>query len=54
VSDKAYASGGPVFIFDVGETNAERIAQFILTNSGSFFRNIVEEFHGVGIAWEHR
>ncbi|OXV11776.1 hypothetical protein Egran_00463 [Elaphomyces granulatus] len=55
VSDKAYAPGGPVFVYDAGETNAESIAQFILTNaSRSIFKNFVEEFHGVGIAWEHR
>ncbi|KAJ5770934.1 uncharacterized protein N7511_002985 [Penicillium nucicola] len=49
-----YKEGGPVFIYDVGEATAESSAQVHLGNSSSFFYQMLEEFGGVGIVWEHR
>lgn len=54
VSERAYRPGGPVFVYDVGEADAESNALFRLQNETSFFKQIVEQFGGVGIVWEHR
>ncbi|WEW61257.1 hypothetical protein PRK78_006747 [Emydomyces testavorans] len=54
VNDANYKPGGPVFIFDGGEGNAQRYADVFLVNKTSFFVHLLEEFHGVGIVWEHR
>src|SRR5690606_35839669 len=53
-TDGSYKPGGPVFIYDSGETNAELGAIFRLTNEGSFLKHLVDEFGGIGIVWEHR
>lgn len=54
VSDEYYRDGGPVFLYDVGESNAEKAAQMYLTNSSLFLGELMQEFGGVGITWEHR
>lgn len=54
VSEEHYLPGGPVFVYDVGEMDAEQPAKTYLTNSTSFFKKMLKEFHGIGIAWEHR
>jgi hypothetical protein len=54
VRDKAYRPGGPVFVYDAGETDAGLTADFRLRNETSFFRQLVDRFHGIGIVWEHR
>lgn len=54
VTDEFYQKGGPVFIYDVGESDAESSANSILGNSTSFLREIMAEFGGMGIVWEHR
>jgi hypothetical protein len=54
VSEEHYEEGGPVFIYDVGEASAEQSGQVHLGNSSSFFYQMLEKFHGVGIVWEHR
>ncbi|KAF1837113.1 peptidase S28 [Decorospora gaudefroyi] len=54
VNSRAYKAGGPVFIYDVGEANAGPNALFRLQNDRSFFKQLVEEFGGIGIVWEHR
>ncbi|KAH8723768.1 serine carboxypeptidase S28-domain-containing protein [Phaeosphaeriaceae sp. PMI808] len=54
VSQRAYKTGGPVFIYDVGEANAQPNALFRLQNETSFFRQLVEKYNGIGIVWEHR
>jgi hypothetical protein len=41
-------------LFDVGESTAEPAAQTYLTNSTTFFYQLVKEFGGIGIVWEHR
>ncbi|CAI7578958.1 unnamed protein product [Penicillium bialowiezense] len=54
VSEQFYKEGGPVFVFDVGESEAEGSAQGQLGNSSSFFSGMLKEFNGLGIVWEHR
>lgn len=49
VSQRAYKPGGPVFLYDVGEANAETNALFRLQNETSFFRQMVEQYNGIGI-----
>ncbi|KAF3385804.1 putative extracellular serine carboxypeptidase [Talaromyces pinophilus] len=53
VTTKYYKSGGPVFLYDVGESSAYSSAQHMLGES-TFFREYLEEFGGLGIVWEHR
>jgi hypothetical protein len=43
-----------VFIYDVGEANASSNALFRIQNSTSFFKQIVDQYNGIGIVWEHR
>ncbi|KAF2469026.1 peptidase S28 [Lindgomyces ingoldianus] len=54
VAESAYKPGGPVFIYDVGEADAEPNALFRLQNTTSFFKQIVDKYNGIGIVWEHR
>jgi len=54
VSEEHYKAGGPVFVYDVGESSAESSAQGHLGNSSSFFYQMLQDFHGIGIIWEHR
>ncbi|KAH7377376.1 serine carboxypeptidase S28-domain-containing protein [Pyrenochaeta sp. MPI-SDFR-AT-0127] len=54
VAESGYKQGGPVFVYDVGEANAESNALFRLQNETSFFKQIVDAYGGVGIVWEHR
>ncbi|KAH7066322.1 serine carboxypeptidase S28-domain-containing protein [Paraphoma chrysanthemicola] len=54
VSTSAYKPGSPVFIYDVGEANAEPNALFRISNETSFFKQLVDKYNGIGIVWEHR
>ena len=54
VSASAYKPGGPVFFYDTGEANAAGGASFRLQNDSSFFKQMVDDFGGIGIVWEHR
>lgn len=54
VSTAAYKPGSPVFVYDVGEANANAYALNRLQNSTSFFKQIVDQYNGIGIVWEHR
>ncbi|KAI9754082.1 MAG: hypothetical protein M4579_004865 [Chaenotheca gracillima] len=54
VAEAGYKRGGPVFIYDVGEGDAEPTALTRLKNETSFFKQIVDEYGGIGIVWEHR
>jgi len=53
-ASSAYKPGGPVFIYDVGEANASSNALFRIQNSTSFFKQMVDQYNGIGIVWEHR
>lgn len=54
VAKAAYKPGGPVFLYDAGEADAEPNALFRLQNETSFFKQIVDKYNGIGIVWEHR
>ncbi len=54
VAESGYKPGGPVFIYDSGEQDAEPGALFRLQNETSFFKQIVDSYGGIGIVWEHR
>ncbi|KAF2002172.1 peptidase S28 [Amniculicola lignicola CBS 123094] len=54
VAQSAYKPGAPVFIYDVGEANAEGNALFRILNETSFFKQLVDKYNGIGIVWEHR
>lgn len=54
VAEAAYKPGGPVFLYDAGEANAEPGALNRLQNETSFFKQLVDKYNGVGIVWEHR
>ncbi|CAI7609392.1 unnamed protein product [Penicillium glandicola] len=54
VTEEHYKEGGPVFLYDVGEGNAESSAQAYLGNTTTFFSQILDHFGGIGIVWEHR
>ncbi|KAJ5116728.1 hypothetical protein N7456_001076 [Penicillium angulare] len=54
VQDKYYVKGGPVFVYDVGESTAESSAKLQLGNETSFFATMLQEHGAMGIVWEHR
>lgn len=54
MSTKYYKSGGPVFVYDVGESTAYNSAQSMLSDGSTFVGSLLKEFGGVGIVWEHR
>lgn len=54
VSEAAYKPGSPVFLYDVGEADAEPNALIRLQNETSFFKQLVDKYNGIGIVWEHR
>ncbi|KAJ5819597.1 hypothetical protein N7474_005188 [Penicillium riverlandense] len=55
VSEDYYRPGGPIIVYDVGETSAQSSAMaYLAANKASFFSEILKEFNGMGIVWEHR
>lgn len=54
VQEEYYRQGGPVFIYDVGESTAESSAKIQLGNSTSMFVEMLEKHGAMGIVWEHR
>ncbi|EWC46442.1 hypothetical protein DRE_04385 [Drechslerella stenobrocha 248] len=52
VYDRYYQVGGPIFFYDAGEQNLAPYAADWLKES--FLTSFLEEFKGMGIAWEHR
>ncbi|EER27718.1 hypothetical protein D8B26_006179 [Coccidioides posadasii str. Silveira] len=54
VNDQYYQPGGPVVIFDTGETNGQAFADYYLVDPTSYIVQLLREFHGVGLVWEHR
>ncbi|KAF2089864.1 peptidase S28 [Saccharata proteae CBS 121410] len=53
VVDENYQPGSPVFIYDVGEDDAESTAEKLYDSSWPI-REIIDSFNGIGIMWEHR
>ena len=54
VLDTFWRPGGPVFVFDTGESPGGFVYSQYITNSSSFFNQYLREFNGLGILWEHR
>ncbi|KAJ5633225.1 hypothetical protein N7490_009564 [Penicillium lividum] len=54
VQEQYYQKGGPVFIYDVGESTAASAARVQLGNDTSMFVEMLEENGAMGIVWEHR
>lgn len=54
VRETAYRPGGPVFVYDAGEQDAEPGAKNRLIGETSFFKELVDRYNGLGIVWEHR
>jgi hypothetical protein len=54
VSTKFYQSGGPVFVYDTGEGDGSESVERMFERPSSFMGQLLEEFHGFGILWEHR
>ncbi|KAI0630671.1 serine carboxypeptidase S28-domain-containing protein [Trametes polyzona] len=51
-----YKAGGPVFLFDSGEQNAEPLLPYYLQeyHGLSATMRLAKRYHGVAILWEHR
>ncbi|THC89650.1 hypothetical protein EYZ11_010895 [Aspergillus tanneri] len=49
-----FVPGGPIILYDVGEANAQSIAQTHLSSNLSFFGELLQDFKAMGIVWEHR
>ncbi|KAF2649649.1 hypothetical protein K491DRAFT_610346 [Lophiostoma macrostomum CBS 122681] len=54
VDDEFYQDGGPVFIYDVGELDGSTKYENFLTNDTVYFRQLMRNYSGIGIVWEHR
>jgi hypothetical protein len=52
VQEQYYKPGGPVFIYDGGESNAAPSVSWM--RGPTFFTDMLKEFGGMGIVWEHR
>ncbi|KAI9062583.1 hypothetical protein FKP32DRAFT_1573969 [Trametes sanguinea] len=56
VNDTYYKSGGPVFLFDSGEQNAEPLLPYYLQeyHGLSATMRLAKRYNGLAILWEHR
>jgi hypothetical protein len=54
VSEEHYEPGGPVLLFDIGESGAEPHVDIKLKNASSVSGLMLAEFKAMGIVWEHR
>ncbi|KAF3903241.1 hypothetical protein ABW20_dc0105286 [Dactylellina cionopaga] len=52
VFEKFFVQGGPIFLMDGGEYNATDVAKLWLENS--MLTQLLKDFGGLGIYWEHR
>lgn len=43
-----------MFVLNGGESSGDTMAEHMLFNSSTFLGNVLEEFHGMGLVWEHR
>ena len=53
INDQFYKHGSPVFVYDVGEDSAELVLQKLF-DDGHYLHQLISEFNGLGIIWEHR
>ncbi|CAA9961147.1 Serine peptidase family S28 [Pyrenophora teres f. maculata] len=58
VNTAGYKPGGPIFVYDMGETSEEVDPDITLgprlLNDNAVFKQLIHEFNGIGILWEHR
>ncbi|ODM21524.1 hypothetical protein SI65_02368 [Aspergillus cristatus] len=54
VNEEHYTPGGPVFVIASGESSGQGIADHLVFNSSGSFGDLLKEFHGMGLVWEHR
>ena len=54
VDDERYQPGGPIFVYDAGETDASVYVSSQLQKKKSFLQEFLKRFNGMGIIWEHR
>lgn len=54
MADDVYQPGSPIFLFDGGEADASAIVFDTLQNESSPLRQVMRQFKGMGIVWEHR
>jgi hypothetical protein len=54
INSEFYQPGGPVFVYDTGESDASESVERMLERPSSFMGQLLEEFNGLGILWEHR
>jgi len=54
VADDVYQPGSPIFLFDGGEADASSLVFDTLQNDSSPLRQMMRQFNGMGIVWEHR
>lgn len=56
INDTYYKPGGPIFIFDSGEQNAEPLLPYYLQEYHGFstVMRLAKRYNGLAILWEHR
>ena len=54
MTEDVYQPGGPIFLFDGGESDASPIVYESLQNDAGPQRQMLKQFNGMGIVWEHR
>ncbi|KAI9372756.1 serine carboxypeptidase S28-domain-containing protein [Aspergillus egyptiacus] len=52
VNEAYYRPGGPVVLYDAGETSGEWSATLLTSNSS--LKSLLQEVNAIGIVWEHR
>ncbi|KAL4889875.1 serine carboxypeptidase S28-domain-containing protein [Aspergillus ambiguus] len=53
VSEEFYVPGGPIFVFDAGESSGD-VYLTHLTSNDSFFKQMLKDFNAMGVLWENR
>ena len=58
VNTAGYKPGGPVFVYDITEVTNDTLPDVTLgprlLNDNAVFKQLIHEFNGIGILWEHR
>ncbi|EDU43733.1 conserved hypothetical protein [Pyrenophora tritici-repentis Pt-1C-BFP] len=58
VNTAGYKPGGPIFVYDMTETSKDTDPDLTLgprlLNDNAVFKQLIHEFNGIGILWEHR
>ncbi|KAF2416033.1 peptidase S28 [Tothia fuscella] len=54
VNEEFYKPGGPIFMFDAGEGDAEDAVGYLTHPTASILVQMAREFKGMALLWEHR